>query len=73
MIVLFRQRRPCSTRKKSGTWIRYSTLTIDPRRSFKCMYPYTVPHTNRPLDSRAALPNSYPSALRAMQEGSTIL
>ena len=37
--MLFQQRRPCSTRKKSGTGIRYPTLTNDPRRSFKCMSP----------------------------------
>ena len=31
IIVLFRQRRPCST--------RYPTLMNDPRRSFKCISP----------------------------------
>ena len=39
LIVLFRQRRPCSTRQKSRTEIQYPTLTTDPRRSFKCMLP----------------------------------
>ena len=68
--MLFRQRRPCSTRYKSRTGIRYPTLTNDPRRSLKCISPKTVPHTTRPLDSWAALPNSYPNALRAMQGGS---
>ena len=39
ILVLFQQRRPRSTRQKSGIGIRYPTLTIDPRRSFKCMSP----------------------------------
>ena len=47
-----------SAAKAYDTLLRYPTLTIDPRRSFKCISPWTV------------LPNSYPSALRAMQRGS---
>ena len=47
--ALFRQRKPCRTRLKSGTGIRYPTLTIDPRRSFKCISPKTVPHITRPF------------------------
>ena len=39
IIVLFRQQRPCSTRYKSGTGVRYLTLANDPRRYFKCMSP----------------------------------
>ena len=35
----------CSTRQKSRTMLQYSTPTIDPRRSLKCMSPQTVPHT----------------------------
>ena len=31
--LILQHRRPCSTRKKSGTGILYLTLTIDPRRS----------------------------------------
>ena len=43
IIVLFRQRRPCSTRWKSGTGTRYPTLTNDPRRSCAC--PHRQFHT----------------------------
>ena len=39
IIELFQHQRSCSTRYKSGARIQYSTLAIDPRRSFKCMSP----------------------------------
>ena len=66
--MLFQQRRPCSTRLKSRTGRRYPTLTIDllsacPHRQF-----HTLPSL---LDSWAALSDSYPSTLRAMQGGSS--
>ena len=49
-------------RYKSGTGIQYPTLAIDLRRSFKCMFPLTVPNTIGLLDSWAALSNPYPNA-----------
>ena len=54
---------PCSITKKSGTGIQDSTLVIDPRRSFECMSPETVPHT-----TQAALLNSYPNACMQYRE-----
>ena len=69
-----RQRRPCSTTVDRNPEPGYDTLFLRlipwpgdllsacPHRQF-----YTLPGI---LDSRAALSNSYPSTLRAMQGGS---
>ena len=47
--MLFRHRRPCSTRYKSMIEIQYPTLAIDPRRYLKYMSPQTFPLTTQPF------------------------
>ena len=44
------RREPMAYRVRGGhPTFTVPTLAIDPRRSFKCMFPWTVPHTTRPF------------------------